>query len=113
MLEVVGVKKHDGDGVAGRACALEFQLQALVEEAEVVDAGQCVGDRPAVGPGDLSGQAPHDLKLLQQQRFQDLRATAHQLAELRGWDPCDAASRRGAHAGRALVTIQTGDLAQH
>jgi len=51
--------------------------------------------------------------MLQQQRFQDLRATAHQLAELRGWDPCDAASRRGAHAGGALVTIQTGDLAQH
>jgi len=54
-----------------------------------------------MGPGDLSGQAPHDLHLLQQQRFQDLRATAHQLAELRGRDPCDAASRRGTHAGGA------------
>ena len=64
VLEVVGVKKHDGDGVAGRACALQFQLQALIEEAEVVEAGQSVGDRPAVGPGDLSGQAPHDLNLL-------------------------------------------------
>ena len=80
------IKKHDetGSPVARARSSSSSKRSSKLKSYRRVNG---VGDRPAMGPGDWSGQAPHDLHLLQQQRFQNLRAHRARACEMRGRHP--------------------------
>ena len=60
LLELVAVDEQQADHVVVAPGAVELLLEALVQVAVVVEAGEAVGDRLHLGPAEADGRRPED-----------------------------------------------------
>ena len=81
VLEVVEVEEDQRHRVPGVPRALDLELQALAEEADVVEAGEGIGDGPAVPARDPAGEVADALELEPVQLLEHVGPRAQQLAE--------------------------------
>jgi hypothetical protein len=111
VLEMVEVEEDEGDRVPGGARALDLELQALAEEPHVVEAGQGIGDGPAVRTRHPGGEVANALELEPEELFEHVGPRADEVAEASRGYAQDTRGGPGAHSGRPGLSVECGQLA--